>query len=141
MNGEYMEWISVKNKLPKHGQIVDIWVVQNWDIINSRIARDEKIKPHRVRDCIFKIEKDKDEGDAHIFIAEWKTHTWPFFKNTWCVENFEVSHWMPITTKIPPQKEVDQMDIDGLMWYFNYGKTKETEHSLEDILRIRDRFK
>ena len=134
-------WISVKNKLPKEGEIVDIWVIQNWDNINGRMALDKKIKPYRVHECTFEIEKDEEEGDAHLFIAEWKTRTWPFFKNCWCVENFEVSHWMPITDKEPPKEEVDQIDIDGLTWYFNYNRDKESKWSDEDILWIRNKLK
>lgn len=104
-------WISVKDRLPEEGQIVDIWEMplenrlkQNLSLKGSSYAEkylhDTDYSGWRDTDYKFSIEKD-EEGVINCFIKcqhkYLNTFTGSEYKKI-CVENKEVLYWMPRPT-------------------------------------------
>jgi len=92
-------WISIKNKLPEEGQLVDI--VARLDHQHQQIAefledttwRNPGVNGWRVVDV--KMKTYHDDGTYHVFEKGFGRYT-----EDYCIENGEVSHWMPIP-KLP----------------------------------------
>lgn len=107
---ELKGWISVKDKLPEIGQIVDIWEMPNTETLKRNLSfKGTKfgLEHHHTTDYegwrstnyIFSKEKD-DEGEINCFqkVNEryfTKMEGGPSYKKL-CVENGEVMFWKPV---------------------------------------------
>ena len=112
---EFAEWISVEDRLPEVGQIVDIWEMPRTQHLQRALslrgtdyAKKYYSEPDYVgwRSCNYKfsIEED-DKGVLNCFTKLYEKHlheqeSYDYKKI--CVENGEVTHWMPLPA--PPKK-------------------------------------
>jgi len=103
-------WISVKDKLPDDGQIVDIWEMPRTQLLKRNLSlkgtpygnqyyHDTDYYGWRSTNYQFTIEHD-DEGEINCFTKlNERYFTVPqggaYYKKL-CVENGEVTYWMPI---------------------------------------------
>lgn len=100
-----MKWISVKDRLPKHGQIVDIWACYNkrekeieeiyirlnkkgWSCV---IGNPEKLNGWRVTNT--KCYHCEDEDGKFISFEKGN--------KSWVIDEGNVTHWLPLPD--PPE--------------------------------------
>lgn len=107
------EWVSVKDRLPEVDQVVDIWrMVQTHYLKRALLLKGtdyankyyHETEYNGWRSCNYKFSIEKDDvGDINCFTAlneRFLTDKQSYSKL--CVENGEVTHWMPLPT--PPNK-------------------------------------
>lgn len=88
-----MDWISVKDRMPDGGQLVDIWVPPN----QHQRVMEKSYKGHRVCD-VNVVDKEDEEGEAYklfhkIILGQ---------NHGWVPENRDITHWMPLSE--PPKE-------------------------------------
>ena len=108
-----MEWISIKDRMPTVGQIVDVWQMPSTQsqerrrgLENSGLFAKHEFTGWRSTNYKFEKVKEGDE-ELHVFrkVKEGYlcVHHYPNYKEL-CVENGEVTFWMPLP--IAPIKEL-----------------------------------
>jgi hypothetical protein len=109
-----MEWISVKDKMPEEGQIVDIWEMPRTQYLETALSlRGTEYANEYYDDTMYngwrstnyKYSIEDDEGPISIFTecaSRYLTIKQGRKYKTLCVENGEVTHWMPLPE--PPTK-------------------------------------
>ena len=104
-----MEWISVKDRLPEVGQIVDIWRMHDTEWLQTvlslkgtQFAKDQfhETDYNGYRDCNYKYEiKHDDIGILNVFIKctnRYLTEFDNYERLELLVEDEQVTHWMPL---------------------------------------------
>lgn len=102
-------WVSVKDSLPKKGQIVDIWATlrdDRFDLVMSLKGTDyarnyfheTDYTGWRITNCMF-VEEYDEQGLTNCFIKCTEKYLRPKDGRNFelfCVENGEVKYWMPL---------------------------------------------
>lgn len=109
------EWVSVKDGLPEVGQVVDIWRMVQTQYLERALSLKgtdyankyyHETEYNGWRSCNYKFSIEKDDvGDINCFTAlneRFLTDKQSYSYSKLCVENGEVTHWMPLPT--PPNK-------------------------------------
>ena len=101
------EWISVKDILPRNGQVVDIWAVYpphkkcTAELLSDIGHHDPSdLDGWRVTSVTYQIQ-DLGEGAINVFTKPNSSGYMEF-----CVENEDVTHWMPL-----PEQPMNEDDV------------------------------
>lgn len=97
-----MGWISVNDRLPEIGQIVDIWFIDtkhNRDINNMLKGTNwyNNNIPRRITNLKYLVKID-GEGEYSIF----DNMLYSYEHKEYCIEDDEITHWTPLPE--PPSK-------------------------------------
>lgn len=155
MFAEQSRWVSVDERLPEIGQIVDIWEMpqtnrlkQNVSLRGSEYAElylhDTDYNGWRSTNYMFTIEKD-DEGEMKCFIQCNERYLTPIKGREYkklIVENGEVTHWQQLPS--PPKQQLKAIDELAEKKYSalrsvdsNYGhKVESYKRGMTDMLEL-----